>query len=233
MTTTIIRSLVRKDLRINASVFVVGLLAWLSPFVMVSVVRLLNERRFGGPAPGSWVVDLLMSGTMSLVFTAFTALLLGANAFAAERSDRSAEFLAILPATRRQIVASKLLVALVPLAAIWTADLVLLVLLNRALPPGRQTYAPEVEGFVFVGAMTLMAFGVAWFASSILERPLTALGVTLLVAFGVMLGAWLAAWLLPDAPGNWLSRALYVVLAVLGLAGFVAGTWIALRRVEP
>ena len=56
--------------------------------------------------------DSLFAGTVfAAVFTALVASAFGGAAIAGERSDRTADFIALLPVTRRQIILSKWLVS--------------------------------------------------------------------------------------------------------------------------
>ncbi len=55
----------------------------------------------------------------SLCISQLAAALIGGNAIAGERVDRSAEFLYSLPIRRRKLLASKLLLALAIAVAIW------------------------------------------------------------------------------------------------------------------
>jgi ABC-type transport system involved in multi-copper enzyme maturation permease subunit len=229
-TPTILRSLVRKDVRLNRNELILGVLAWLGPYALVVALMLLYEPPGAASAPSlAWRRSLAAGGFMSLVCTNFTAMLLGANAFALERSHRSAEFLAILPASRRQVVASKLIVALVPMAAFWALDAAVIAWLAWGSPG--DAYLPAL--YAVIGAVTLMAFGVSWLASSLLDRPLTALAAPLLLGGLVFCGTSLLLRFVPSASRDAVVASAYVLLAALGAIGLAAGTWIALRRVEP
>lgn len=224
MKTTIFRSLLWKDTRLNLSVLLLGLVAWVGPYAMIASYRLATERQIGAEVDRPWSVDMAGGAGLSLGFTIMTGLLLGASAFATERSDRSAEFLALLPATRGQIVGSKLLVALVPLAIIWAVNLAVIYAVDRTT---------DFRELLPIAGVLLTFFGVSWFGSSFLDRPLTALGLPLFLLFAFILGGAALNQFVPRADARRVIEWEYALFVLLGAAGFVAGTWIALRRVEP
>ena len=78
------------------------------------------------------------------------AAMLGGNAIACERSDRSAHFLAYLPPTKTQILASKFLVAAGALAVLWGANCLVI----YAIPPDqpRPHELPSHVRFTLDGA---------------------------------------------------------------------------------
>ncbi len=221
---TMFRALLAKDLRVNATVLLVSLGAWLAPYAVLTSHRMIYDLPAGLAREG-WSSTLQAAAALSLAASVVAGLLLGANAFAAERSDRSAEFLALLPVSRRQIVASKLLVALAPLAIIWGTGLPLIYGLDRLTPV-------EVGPVIF--ACLLLVFGVSWLGSSFLGSPMNALGLTLGVVMVLLLIIGQADYVYRDAIGTrQFTIAIFGLFAALGVAGFVAGTWIALRRIEP
>jgi hypothetical protein len=178
----------------------------------------------------SWVEMLLGVSAATLVFSQLLIGALGANAAATERGDRSAEFLFYLPVTRRQMLASKLLVALAIALAIWLWHLFVLEIVCPALSnalPSRQL--PNAA--VFASGVSL--FGVAWLASSFLKSNSYSLLASLILfasigaAFFNSVEFW--HWPAPKTREVWFVG----IHLVLGLVGYSAGTWYFTRRVEP
>jgi ABC-type transport system involved in multi-copper enzyme maturation permease subunit len=167
----------------------------------------------------------------TLVFSQLLIGALGANAMASERGDRSAEFLFYLPVTRRQMLASKLLVALVVALAIWLWHLLVLEIVCPALsnaPPERG-----IPSYAVVVASGVSLFGAAWLASSFMRSNSYSLLASLILfaAIGAMffnsVQYW--HWPAPQARELWFIG----IHVTLGLVGYFAGTWYFTRRVEP
>src|SRR3954470_9088286 len=91
----------------------------------VYVVGLVVEVGYAWPAlmaAESWAGAICSYGHLALSGVPYVAAVLGGNAIACERSDRSAHFLAYLPPTKTQILASKFLVAAGTLAVLCGAN---------------------------------------------------------------------------------------------------------------
>ena len=69
-----------------------------------------------------WTVCFGTSSLLSLFVSQLLVAVIGGNAFAGERADRSAEFLVSLPVTRGRIVASKVLFAVTIIATVWLVN---------------------------------------------------------------------------------------------------------------
>ena len=93
------RSLIWKDCRLNSWVLMLGVATWLGPYIVGVLWLMLG--RWPTVANGlRWAFMLAPASVISLEATMLPLLLLGANAIARERADRSAEFLAYLPSSR-------------------------------------------------------------------------------------------------------------------------------------
>ena len=115
--------LIWKEYRVQRLVLIVGAVLLVLPYAMV-----LGLFRFA-PVRGSladWCMGLLVAAAYSVGISQLTMALLGGNAIAGERADRSAEFVAYLPLTRARILAAKLTVVLLGVAAIWVPNLLIL-----------------------------------------------------------------------------------------------------------
>ena len=223
------RSLLWKDLRMNALPLVVGGVLVIAPHA-VAILNLLREYYPARPPATAWGTDLFAGGVYGLWFSVFTLALLGGNAVARERVDGSAWFLAMLPVSRAQILASKAALIVVAWAVVWLAHFA--VMYGAAALFGVDP--ASVEGVRAVAAMPfgacLVAVGTSWGASASWESPAIA------VAFGlasVIVVAFLAQGLV-SALGWTDARLGTVILAgwlVVGVGAAAAGTGSYLRRI--
>jgi len=110
-----------KDYRHNRLIVFAGIILLLLPYVFGFWMVLNSE---ASRHPGGWAFVIAVASLYSLGLGQVTLTLFGGNAIAGERVDRSAEFLACLPITRRKILASKLLLALMITAVIWATLIV-------------------------------------------------------------------------------------------------------------
>ena len=110
-----------KDYRHNRLVVFAGLFFLLAPY-LVGLYAACRQRSCEAAHPDDGKRLSPAVASYSLVISQMTVALIGGNAIAGERVDRSAEFLASLPITRRKILASKLLLSLAITAAIWLTD---------------------------------------------------------------------------------------------------------------
>jgi ABC-type transport system involved in multi-copper enzyme maturation permease subunit len=230
------RALLWKDLRVNLFVLVFGAFMLLGPYLAVAV-REIYLRTHGEEGmlwhADAWGAVAILSVGLSLLTLAF----LGGVAFAAERQDRSAEFLAYLPCSRAAILTSKLLVALLVIGVIWGGNLLVAYGLAPAFcdtyrDPNFPPSAAPVYHMPKAACVALLAFGAAWFASSFLDSAAIAAGIGIFappLLFGALATTW---WYLriETVPIGWWYCG---VCAVLGGLGFVSGCVIYLRRVLP
>lgn len=160
-------------------------------------------------------------------------------AFAKERRERTADLMATLPLPRWRAVVSKgaaaLLVALVPCALGLAASLYFSIGAG-ASPWGRDSSLGD--GFRAIIAGWLLLFGLGWGLSSVLRSEVLAAAAPVLVL--VVLAASVATWWQPaygEMPVMLAERLVYArmtwAFGVVGAAGLIAGTVIALRRKSP
>ena len=104
-------------------------------------------------------------GFFVLLVSALTLALVGGNSIAAERADRSAEFVAYLPLGRGQRLASKLFLPLTGVVVIGAVDLLMLMRQVGIQPIQKQPESLHIFGLV--ASVALLICGVSWLVSSI------------------------------------------------------------------
>jgi len=230
------KALLWKDCRVNLFVLVFGIVMLLSPFLTGLTRDLYAELRYGTASwweADGWVIISLVSLGLSML----TVAMLAGNAMAAERTDRSAEFLAYLPPSRRAVITSKIILALGACLLIWTINLAViygLVPLMPGLP--EDAYAASdghpTNAVPGLASTAVVLFGIAWFCSSFLASPAISTGIGIFSPLAVAGGLQAVEYFFhpPSLDFGWW----YCVICVgLGILGFVAGTVHYLRRVEP
>jgi hypothetical protein len=221
-----------KDCRVNRMVIILGTAMVLGPYVF----GLGGEIYFRWRHDFAWWDYSLASNVayVSLALLVVTMAMLGGNAFAAERADRSAEFLAYLPPSRWTLVASKMIVALGASLSGWALNLLTLFVVAPRLPgvPQLMEDNPKGEALLAGAGFAALVFGVAWCFSSFVATPAIATG-------GGFFAPLLAAGVLQSLDyffhpagfsfGSWYGR----LSLPVGIVAFVVGTVVYVRRVEP
>jgi len=227
------KSLLWKDYRINRLLLIFGFVVCVGPWV-IAIARNLRIDWRGGEAwwaPEFWVYVY----GISLILSLFTFAMLGGNAIAAERADRSAEFVAYLPVSRGAVLASKSIIALGPTLLIWAVNLAALFIVAPSIThvPAADIVAksdmPESLG-VFAG-LTVLLLGSGWFWSTVLASHGLATGMSFftLAAVGMgFMGLEFGCGL-----ENFTEKWLLSVCVVVGIGGYIAGCAYYLRRLEP
>jgi len=220
------KSLLWKDYRINRLLLIFGFVVCCGPW-LISIVGgdYLGWFRFDSEppwrSPGFWISTCLFSLGLSV----FTLAMLGGNAIAAERADRSADFLAYLPVSRWSVIVSKSLIAIAAGAAIWGINIVILFIVaprfEFSYVPDEDTVARVRMMFAVCVAVSILVFGSGWFWSSVLTSHGLATGmsfVVLAVVIGVLLAVeFVCSW------ERFLETWLVSVCVVMGIGGYVAG----------
>jgi ABC-type transport system involved in multi-copper enzyme maturation permease subunit len=229
------RALVWKECRLNALVLSLGATLWIAPYLIAALTILITGSG-GRVLPEVWARSLEPASVVSLEGSLLTLLLLGANAIARERSDRSAEFLAYLPPSRAKVLASKAVLPLATALMIWTTDLLTAYVVAPALSREAARGLGPVPWWAIASAGVLL-FGAAWLGSSVLDSPLVALGFALLAGglvalfFAATNGffGWPVARLGPEAATRYYATG----SAAVGVLCFLGGSVSFLKRTEP
>jgi ABC-type transport system involved in multi-copper enzyme maturation permease subunit len=216
-----ILALLWKDVRVNRWVLAFGAVVLTVPYLVYLTCGLC------GDWSDWWHFEpLSLFNNISGILSMITIALLGGHAFAAERSDRSAEFLAYLPPSRLAIATSK---------AVFTFGAILVLLLCHLivglfilwLIPG----APPVSDSVNFHYVVILLFGVAWLCSTFASSPALAAAGAVLVSIGSSIG--MHFWLNASLPLETITQYYNIFCVVGGVACFIAGTVYYIRRFAP
>jgi ABC-type transport system involved in multi-copper enzyme maturation permease subunit len=181
------------------------------------------------------VVDSLADwAVVACNLTALLAAAFGGVSIAGERSDRTSDFIALLPVARKQIILSKWTVSVLMLGGCALIHLMLARSFGTALYEAqRRSRAPWTIVTVVWIAFTTSFFGIAWLLSTFTRSgPISACVSIAITVAGLVLAV---VYLQGHDRADYLEVLRHVVLPPLaiGLASLIAGTSYYLRRVEP
>jgi ABC-type transport system involved in multi-copper enzyme maturation permease subunit len=254
------RWLLWKDYRHNRLIVFTTLVLLLGPHLIALGVMcggpwIKIDTRHGHPVywtPPKWQDIMAGTSIYSVCISQLAAALIGGNAIAGERVDRSAEFLYSLPIRRRKLLASKLLLAMAIAVAIWLVNALIfssIILYELGGVPIPLPNPVNWNFFVNRDVLLVMAmiattgltfFCIAWFFSSFIASPTVAICAGLitpvLLASGIALVDMLLAMsgLKENRLGYPAANLWYLgICLTLSVVCFGVGTWHYLRRVEP
>ncbi len=179
---------------------------------------------------------LSAASVYSLGISQLALALIGGNAIAGERADRSAEFQVCLPLPRKKILAAKLLLALAIAAAVWLINPLIIV---WSTPASGSRVIPDLRSFMINSAITgLVFFCVAWFFSQFLRSPTFSVVAGLVAPVIIISLIGYGAYLILGEHGHRRAELILQTCYICGslavaLPSFGIGTWLYLRRVEP
>lgn len=229
------KSLLWKDFRVNLFVLAFGVVMLLLPFLAGLTRALYLQSR--GDHVNWWQSETwVMLSLGSLALSLLTIAMLGGNAIAAERADRSAEFLAYLPPSRWRVLISKMILAGLAGSVIWGVNL--LVIYGLALHmTGAAQMAQSLDDGNFdvvlpgLASTAALLFGAGWLSSCLSNSPgiATGGGIFAPVLVAGVLGA-IDYYVHP--PGFRFAAWYIVACTALGGLTLLFGTAYYLRRVE-
>lgn len=227
--------LIWKEYRLNRLFLLFGGGALVIPYVVALGLASFGVGLEGisrGESP--WAVNVGYANFLSVVFCQLVLGMLGGNAFAGERQDRSAEFLAYLPISRAKTVAAKAILALATTATIWIPNALIFLLV--AVGPPDAARGVDVGGgdsYFLLAAFPLtgfMLFASGWLWSSFVTYSAWAMLAGLFTLYAIAMADLAVACLVGDGEiSGWVYLGSCLVLP---LPCLVAGTWYYLRRVE-
>lgn len=226
------KALIWKDLRINIFVLGYGLVFLFGSLIVCTGINLYADLRYGALI-WYWPDMLVQNGSFGLAFQLLTVVMLGGCSVAAERADRSAEFLAYLPPSRGTIIASKAILALGAGLLIWLADMAV----AYWIAPLAGPIAEELVTFrgtiiPVLTASAVLLFGAAWCASTFAASHVLATGLGIAAPISILCSL-MAIEHLFNLRGFDLGSWYKPVCLVLGVLLFIGGTVYYLQRVEP
>lgn len=230
-----------REYRLNRLIRIVGAVLMLVPYVFVLIERavLWCWPDFMPPSPPPAIGLFGGAAFWSIGLSLLTLTFLAGNAFAGERADRSAEYLAYLPLSRLRRLAAKLLLALGTAVSIWGFNVLVLLVLYFILlvtPFELPSVRPDdvlVPAGLFV-VTGLVMFSVAWLVSSLQSSPAFAVCSGLIVPWLLGIALQGAAFLYdPNEFGRIVAIGYTIASLLLAVVCFSIGMWYYLRRVEP
>ena len=233
-------TLLRKDWRVYRTAVVGSAVLSAAPYPVLALAEWLHpSTHYDGDRARAYVDLMGAASGCGLLLTFLMAAVYGGAAFAAERREGSADFLAMLPVSRGRVALSKLAVSLACLAlmtAVHLAALAACVTWMRS-----RGYADAREDFARACLATLlgvMPFGVAWLLSSFTRSTAIAACTAIAVALTslILVSTWLRDWYHAYRGGDaqWhIFLAADVFAVTVGLLCVAAGTVIYVRRVAP
>ena len=166
------KALLWKDYRQNRSFLVAAGAFLLLPYAVVVLIGVVEMLTDAHTSEVIWAQYFVGASITSLFISAMLSAFVAGNAVAGERADRSAEFAAILPISRRSSIISKALLAATACFFMWLANGFVLYLTTFAEGVERT---PVTDNFVpALAATTVFTFGVSWLVSTLVSRPATA-----------------------------------------------------------
>jgi ABC-type transport system involved in multi-copper enzyme maturation permease subunit len=172
---------------------------------------------------------------IALLLTCLPASALGGTAIAAERTDRTSDFIGLLPVTRLQIVLSKLLSSFL-IIAVFAAFHACVLWICSALEPSPVRFDWNVlAGCIMWIGCAICLLGVAWLFSTFMSSgPISAciaIGVT---AVTIVTSTYLVDTHSEHRLPDWgLFLILSGVTYGVGLPSLIGGSLYYLRRVAP
>ncbi|MGN6368831.1 MAG: ABC transporter permease [Phycisphaerae bacterium] len=220
------KALLWKDFRMNRGMMMVGVVIGAAVYAMgvvVEVVAHWPER----PTRVDWAGMLNSYGVVTMFMTYVAAAMFAGNAVAVERNERSAHFLAYLPAEKWRILMSKLVVAVGVVCVVWVWALISMYVVAPSLDQLQAPDGPQVRELV---GWCVLAFGVAWGCSAEMEKPVAPIvaGLVSPAVVGLVVECVVAFGGMPRSRGVGVA-----VNCAVGVVAFGVGTWGYLRRAEP
>jgi ABC-type transport system involved in multi-copper enzyme maturation permease subunit len=223
-----LRALIWKDIRANRFFLLLAVALVAATYGVAGVFGAMDVSVAAQPL-GRQVAAILGGGSLLAYGVGQLALaVLAGNLIAGERADRSAEFLAYLPASRGMVLRAKALVlagTAVALLVIPLATAGLAALLGGYA--GADGLGRAAMTVVSITAFGFCAAGVGWLGSCCLQSNAAAILFAILVP-------WAVAMVVMSATRGEASSALVAAVNLaLGSAGFLFGTRHYLQRMEP
>ena len=220
----------------NRALVIAGVVIFLIPYTIATGALVWPSE---SPVDGDDVAYVVIEAAIVSCFAStLTITCLAGNAFAGERTDRTAEFLAYLPISKLRRLIGKLslsaIVALFIFGSNWLVVWLLEDQLDIQIRIGIDFFTP-IKNVAFA---SLVMFGAAWFVSSFQSSATFAVCAGVAAPMLIMLGLAFVVQGLESSGRNVDFEQVFeagfpiCTLAIFAL-GFPLGTWLFLRRIEP
>lgn len=219
-----------REYRLNRWILVLGVVALVLPYIAALIIFGDMSEMDGAPPS---VSEIFGGGILaSFVATQVVLAILGGNAIAGERADRSAEFMGYLPVPRTLRLRAKLTLASLLLTVSWGVSALAIGIVALLDPEIVQhpEFSGVVVGGICIAATSLATYALCWLISSMTTNPAIAvMGGLVTVGIGLILLSVSAT------ESNVTSLLIGYTIFCLTLAGvcFWTGTRHYLKRVEP
>ena len=223
--------LILKDLRICRLPVLVGITATIGAFASSYLMYGSADLWQRGSAE-TWASMLQTGSTLSLVAAVISLTMLAGTIIAAERADRSSEFLFCLPPSRAQVLSSKGIV-------VGTSSVLAL-----CVGGGGSVLASWLGGDGSVDSrfqlslldlipIALVTIGVGWCASARFENTGPSVGLGFASPLVVVAAIQLTRYFFGIPDDDSFNTAYFTSCTVTGLVCLVVGSVYFIRRVEP
>jgi ABC-type transport system involved in multi-copper enzyme maturation permease subunit len=237
--------LLKKDWRVNRTP-IYGTIAVMASLTLMNLLNWLIVWHKNEPTMHqdlAWSLAQAFEGNAILYVygAAWMAAIFGSMAFAHERGERSADFLAMLPLRKLTALISKIIVPAVCMGCAFGLILAFHIAAYVARLQSRNYYQmmtpgpPAMNAYGQIVALWLMLFGIAWLLSTFLKFP--GLCACIAIATTVISLIILEDIFVPierySNDSGIIMPYFGIVGACSGLACFIVGSIYYLKRIEP
>ncbi len=223
--------LIRKDLRICRLPILVGVTMAIGAFALSSMMYGFADLWQGGSME-AWALMMETGSSLSLMTSVMALTMLSGTIIAAERADRSSEFLAYLPPSRAQVLLSKAIVlgsSSVLALCVGGGGVVLADWLSGENSANAGFHLPLLDLVPFA----LISIGVGWCASARFENTGPSVGLGFAAPLVIVAAVHLIQHFFGIPDDESLGTTIATCCTVTGLACLVVGSVYFIRRVEP
>lgn len=217
-----IAALLWKDVRLTVPVYLFAVCV-----ISTSFLGVFGLAYAMAPGHFPWAEAILTAVHFSQWLLLPVCAVLGGNAFACEREDRSCEFLMALAVAPRHVLFSKSIITVLTFECLWIACAAVFCAALPFAAIGFDATLPGAASMSTIAAASLLVLGLSWFWSSLMNKPVAAAGTGLLTTgllYMVLYGVASAV------TGQNVSIAdLAPAAALLGFAASIAGGVVFLR----
>lgn len=224
------KALLWKEYRQNQRFLVAAGILMTMPYLLAGLFALGDYLSLGARLGLQWQKYCGVACIGGMFMSALLGAFVAGTVVAGERADRSAEFFAYLPISRRDAITAKAIFALGTCLALWLVSVGAYLLVILAWP---EVDPRELVGILTAFVLTgVLIFGVSWLFSTLLRSPAIAAGAGLISLVFVFVSAALIeeAW---DPKGKAIEAWYPVVCIFIGVTCFAVGVRHYLRRIEP